>query len=272
MGNTASAAARDSANDQSTGQDHNSDHDRTISNDFHAPPWDFQDLAQRTAHQRRERGSLARSGDSGNDTNALPVIIHDSNILLSRSRREPTVLPLPSQGTFYMTRVAPVLDQIPSLPTDATCSVCWQPLTGDVVEMEACNHHYNTACILKWFETDAPRDGDKRGTCPNCRREFYSPDMSAADEFETLSGRGEVAEDASEDDGISAPRSLLESIRRSFEAREWGGEGSAQTGGESERPPPRFRTTQSRDNMLGSNEARAMYEDDAREFAMMERE
>jgi hypothetical protein len=276
MGNTASAAAaRESANDQSTDQDHN----QTIPNFFNPPPGFLQNReAHRIAHQRRERELLVSSEDSGNDTATLPI--HDSNNLLARYRlpiSEPAMPPLPSQGAFYMTGVAPVLDPASSLPADAICSICWEPLTNDVVEMETCNHHYHTACILEWFETDAPRDGDKPGTCPNCRREFYDPDQPAADEFETLFGGRDEAGGAlgashSDDDETEAPRTLLESIRRSFEVRERAREEIARTGGESERPPLRFGSTRSRFDILGADRVLGSYEDDAREFARMERE
>jgi hypothetical protein len=83
---------------------------------------------------------------------------------------------LRSQPEFYMTAVTPVDTTTETLPDDAECTICLEPLVEDVVKFHACGHMFHTMCVLSWFDQSAPREGKKRGTCPNCRHEFCESD------------------------------------------------------------------------------------------------
>jgi hypothetical protein len=87
------------------------------------------------------------------------------------------VAPLRSQGEFYMVGLTPVT---PNVSLAEECIICMETLTTDVVKMAACDHHFHTVCILSWFESSVTRSGKKKGTCPNCRHEFYEPDSRPA--------------------------------------------------------------------------------------------
>lgn len=92
-----------------------------------------------------------------------------------------TVSSLRSQGEFFMAGVIPVDTVATPLPKDTDCSVCLEHLSEDVVKITACGHIFHTVCVLGWFDRSAPRDGTKKGTCPNCRTELYEPDERSAE-------------------------------------------------------------------------------------------
>jgi len=83
---------------------------------------------------------------------------------------------LRSQPEFYMTGVIAVDTTTESLPDNAECTICLEPLSDDVVKFHACGHMFHIVCVQSWFDQSAPRTGVKRGTCPNCRHELYEPD------------------------------------------------------------------------------------------------
>lgn len=83
--------------------------------------------------------------------------------------------PLRFQGDFYMTGVVSVAG-VASLSSDADCTICMETLVNDVVKMTACDHCFQTVCILSWFDQSAPHHGKQKGRCLNSRHELYEPD------------------------------------------------------------------------------------------------
>ncbi|KAH7385926.1 hypothetical protein BKA66DRAFT_569246 [Pyrenochaeta sp. MPI-SDFR-AT-0127] len=88
--------------------------------------------------------------------------------------------PLRSQGEFYMTAISRISTNVESSPVHTNCTICLHPLAEDVVKLDVCGHTFHCVCILTWFDENAPRQGRKRGTCPNCRQELYAPDARLA--------------------------------------------------------------------------------------------
>ena len=90
-----------------------------------------------------------------------------------------------------MTGVIPIQDAS-AVSSNTDCTICMEPLSSDVVKMVACDHHFHAVCILAWFEKNAPRQGKKKGTCPNCRHELYEPDPRPSQQGGPLSGTDQV--------------------------------------------------------------------------------
>jgi hypothetical protein len=55
---------------------------------------------------------------------------------------------LRSQPEFYMTAVTLVDTAAEPIPENTECSICPEPLVGDVVKFHACDHMFHTMCIL----------------------------------------------------------------------------------------------------------------------------
>jgi len=90
--------------------------------------------------------------------------------------RPTTPFTLRSQLEFYMTGVSLIDGPSTAAMSSGECTICLERLTEDVIRIHACDHMFHTLCIISWFDTNAPRSGIRRGTCPNCRCELYEPD------------------------------------------------------------------------------------------------
>ncbi|KAK1913729.1 hypothetical protein P3342_006972 [Pyrenophora teres f. teres] len=103
--------------------------------------------------------------------------LHSSGIIKpqSDSINMPT---LRSQSEFYMAGVTTIDTRATRSHEKGKCSVCIEPLEHDVIKILACGHEFHTVCVQSWFDKSAPRTGTKPGTCPNCRRELYEPDLA----------------------------------------------------------------------------------------------
>ncbi|KAH9866094.1 hypothetical protein J1614_008658 [Plenodomus biglobosus] len=80
------------------------------------------------------------------------------------------------QSEFYMTGVLPVSPEVLAADVPVSCTICVDPLEEGVVRLQLCGHLFHAACITRWFDCNSPRNGRRRGTCPNCRCELYVPD------------------------------------------------------------------------------------------------
>ncbi|KAF2851679.1 hypothetical protein T440DRAFT_478214 [Plenodomus tracheiphilus IPT5] len=84
---------------------------------------------------------------------------------------------LRTQSQFYMTGVSGVSPSTLSTEIELDCTICFDRLATNAVKLHVCDHMFHMDCILLWFDGSAPRDGQRRGTCPNCRCELYAPDQ-----------------------------------------------------------------------------------------------
>ncbi|KAH9867115.1 hypothetical protein IAQ61_007707 [Plenodomus lingam] len=150
--------------------------------------------------------TMSRVNLSTNTSSATQTSDHNSTPSI-------TTAPLRTQPEFYMTGVTRVSSRILIAQVQVNCTICLERLLRDVVRLHACNHMFHTECIIPWFDRSAPRNGDRRGTCPNCRCELYVPDPQPsllpalrdpqAPEipwWEDIDGEGDWADEDEEDD------------------------------------------------------------------------
>ncbi|KAF2250982.1 hypothetical protein BU26DRAFT_562943 [Trematosphaeria pertusa] len=104
---------------------------------------------------------------------------------------------LPTQAEYFCTRVLPLTATYKRPASGTQCSICCEELreqghTHSVVILTDCYHFFHTACILPWFTGSNQR----RGSCPNCRRELFVPDRLSVppDEADVLPGVLELQE------------------------------------------------------------------------------
>lgn len=100
---------------------------------------------------------------------------------------------LPSQSEFYMCGAVPV-DRSSGNFSSAECTICLEPLVEGIVKFRACDHMFHAVCVMGWFDSNAPRAGYRRGTCPNCPYELY--ELNEPDSLNALRSRTGPSPDA----------------------------------------------------------------------------